>query len=95
MSAKLAVIWWAEFEDTDRALNTRRRYRDIMDNFVSPGIGGIRIRIREATVSTLDRFLKTMRTKHGNATANLCKTVLSGMPGLAARHGALDGKPSA
>ncbi|MEJ1180065.1 MULTISPECIES: hypothetical protein [unclassified Pseudarthrobacter] len=72
---KLAVIWWAEFEDTGRALNTRRRYRDIMDNYVCPGVGGLRI--REATVSTLDRFLKTMRTKHGNATAKLCKTVLS------------------
>jgi integrase len=34
-----------------------------------------------------------MRTKHGNATAKLCKTVLSGMLGLAARHGALDGNP--
>ncbi|MFW0773557.1 tyrosine-type recombinase/integrase [Paenarthrobacter nitroguajacolicus] len=89
--SKLALIWWAEFEDADRALNTRRRYRDIMDNYVSPGVGGLRI--REATVSTLDRFLKTMRTKHGNATAKLCKTVLSGMLGLAARHGALDGNP--
>lgn len=88
---KLALIWWAEFEDTGRALNTRRRYRDIMDNYVCPGVGGLRI--REATVSTLDRFLKTMRIKHGNATAKLCKTVLSGMLGLAARHGALDGNP--
>lgn len=88
---KLAVIWWAEFEDIGRALNTRRRYKDIMDNYVCPGVGGLRI--REANVSTLDRFLKTMRTKHGNATAKLCKTVLSGMLGLAARHGALDGNP--
>lgn len=87
----LAVVWWAEFQDLDRALNTRRRYEDIKDGYIIPGIGGLRI--REATVSTLDRFLKTIRTKHGNATAKLCKTVLSGMLGLAARHGALDGNP--
>lgn len=89
--SRVAVTWWAEFLDQDRALNTRRRYEDIKDNYVVPGVGGLRI--REATVSTLDRFLKTMRTKHGNATAKLCKTVLSGMLCLAARHGALDGNP--
>ncbi|WP_354234221.1 tyrosine-type recombinase/integrase [Arthrobacter sp. UYEF3] len=88
---KLAVIWWAVFEDTVRLLNPRRRYRDIMDNFVRPGTGGIRI--LEATVSTLDRFLNAMRTNHGNATVKLCETVLSGVLGLAARHGALDGTP--
>ncbi|ALV44695.1 hypothetical protein MB46_03390 [Arthrobacter alpinus] len=87
----LAVVWWAEFQDLDRALNTRRRYEDIKEGYIIPGVGGLRI--REATVSTLDRFLKTMRTKHGNATAKLCKTVLSGMLGLAARHGALDANP--
>lgn len=89
--SKLGLIWWAEFEDADRAINTRTRYRDILNNYVSPGVGGLRI--REATVSTLDRFLKTMRIKHGNGTAKQCKTVLSGMLGLAARHGALDGNP--
>ncbi|MEW1820400.1 site-specific integrase [Arthrobacter sp. NPDC080031] len=88
---KLAVIWWAEFEDAGRAINTRTRYRDILDHYVSPGLGGLRI--REATVSTLDRFLKTTRLKHGYSTAKQCKTVLSGMLGLAARHGALDGNP--
>lgn len=85
------MVWWAEFLDLDRAINTRRRYEDIKDGYIIPGIGGLRI--QEATVSTLDRFLKTMRTKHGDATAKLCKTVLSGMLGLAARRGALTGNP--
>ncbi|UKA64044.1 hypothetical protein [Arthrobacter sp. FW306-04-A] len=44
---KLGLIRWAEFGDADRALNTRRRYRDILDNYVSPGVGGLQI--REAT----------------------------------------------
>lgn len=87
----LAAVWWAEFLDLDRAINTRRRYEEIKDGYVLPGVGGLRI--REATVSTLDRFLKTMRTKHGDGTAKICKTVLSGMLGLAARHGALEGNP--
>lgn len=89
--SKLAAVWWTEFEELGRAQNTRRRYREVLDSYVSPGVGGLRI--REASVSTLDRFLKTVRIKHGSATAKLCKTVLSGMLGLAARHGALDSNP--
>ncbi|WP_182976867.1 tyrosine-type recombinase/integrase [Arthrobacter cheniae] len=89
--SKLSVVWWTEFEQMDRAQNTRRRYREVLDAYVLPGVGGLKI--REASVSILDRFLKTMTAQHGAATAKLCKTVLSGMLGLAARHGALELNP--
>lgn len=90
---KLSEVWWEEFEELGRAYNTRRRYREVLDNYIIPGIGGIRI--RECTVSAADRFLKTVKAKHGAATAKVCKTVLSGMLGLAARHDAIQRNPMA
>jgi integrase len=87
----LASIWWGEFLDLDRASNTVTRYRDALDNHVLPGLGNLRV--RECTVSALDRFLKAVRTNTGGPTAKVCKTVLSGILGVAARHGALDGNP--
>lgn len=89
--SRLAEIWWLEFMDQDRAINTQRRYREVKDSYVCPGVGGLTI--REATVSRLDRFLKATTAKHGNATAKLAKTVLSAMLGLAARHGAIGANP--
>ncbi|QHK19377.1 site-specific integrase [Pseudarthrobacter psychrotolerans] len=88
---KLAEIWWLEFMDQDRAINTQRRYLEVKDSYVCPGVGGLTI--REATVSRLDRFLKATTAKHGAATAKLSKTVLSAMLGLAARHGAIGANP--
>ncbi|WP_417216449.1 tyrosine-type recombinase/integrase [Arthrobacter sp.] len=84
-------LWWAELEDRDRADNTITRYRDVVDNQILPGVGNLRI--REATVTALDRFLKAVREKHGAATAKHAKTILSGILGLAVRHGAADGNP--
>ncbi|SKB86113.1 Site-specific recombinase XerD [Arthrobacter sp. 31Cvi3.1E] len=89
--SRLAEIWWLEFMDQDRAINTQRRYREVKDTYVLPGVGGLTI--REATVSRLDRFLKATASKHGAATAKLVKTVLSAMLGLAARHGAIGANP--
>lgn len=88
---RLAEIWWLEFMDQDRATNTRRRYREVLDSYVCPGVGGLTL--REATVSRLDRFLKATRVKHGNGSAKLAKTLLSAMLGLAARHGAIGANP--
>lgn len=87
----LAVVWWGEFQDLDRANNTVKRYREILDDHVIPGLGNLRV--RECTVNALDRFLKAVRANTGAPTAKLCRTVLSGILGVAARHGALDGNP--
>lgn len=87
----LSKVWWSEFEDLDRAANTSRRYREIINTYILPGVGDLTI--REATVNSLDRFLKTVRTKNGNTTAKMCKTILSGMLSLATRHGALGENP--
>lgn len=89
--SELAKFWWLEFEDLKRAANTRRRYREIIDTYILPGVGNLTI--REANVSTLDKFLKGVRTKHGNATAKMSKTLLTGMLSLATRHGAAAANP--
>src|SRR5699024_11269667 len=83
--------WWDEFTDLDRAARTRDRYREALDTYILPGLGNLQV--RECTVSALDRFLKAVLTNTGGPTAKLCKTVLSGSLGVAARHGALEGNP--
>ncbi|PYG98655.1 hypothetical protein CVV67_19465 [Arthrobacter stackebrandtii] len=88
---ELSKIWWAEFEDLGRAANTSKRYRELLDTYILPGTG--ELTIREANVNSLDRFLKTTRTKSGATTAKMCKTILSGMLSLATRHGAISANP--
>lgn len=87
----VAVVWLAEIEASDRAINTVRRYREVLNDHVLPGVGGLMV--REATVPRLDRFLKAIATNVGPPTAKLCRTVLSGMLGLAVRHGAAPTNP--
>jgi integrase len=49
--------------------------------------------VRELTTAVVDRHLRAVRDKHGAALAKLCRTVLSGMAGLATRHDALEHNP--
>lgn len=89
---ELAEVWHRRIGGEGRlAPRTLRRYREVIDWYVVPGIGGIQI--REATVSRLDRYLKKTAAEVGSPTAQLAKTVLSGMLGLAVRHGAIDANP--
>ena len=87
----IAVIWFTEIEARNLAVNTLRRYREILDDHVLPAVGGLAV--REASVSRLDSFLKSVALNTGAATAKLCRTVLSGMLGLAVRHGAAPTNP--
>jgi integrase len=49
--------------------------------------------VRELTTGVVDRHLRAVRDKHGASLAKLCRTVLSGMAGLATRHDALEHNP--
>lgn len=84
-------IWWAEQEDKKLADMTRDRYADVVDSHILPGVGSLRL--REATVPALDRFLKALSLSNGKSTAKHAKTILSGILGLAVRHGAIDSNP--
>lgn len=74
-------------EASDRANSTKARYATIVNTFVHGGLA--QLRVRELTVPAVDRFLRAIRANHGAATAKGCRTVLSGMVGLALRHGAI------
>jgi hypothetical protein len=58
---------------------------------IVPALGDLRV--RELSVGTVDRFLKSVTKRSGAATAKMTRSVLSGMCGLAARHDALDRNP--
>jgi hypothetical protein len=70
---------------------TEGTYRSILDRYVLPGLG--ELRIRELTVARADRFLGTLSASVGVATAKTARSVVSGMLGYAARHGAVSTNP--
>lgn len=87
----LAAIWWVEFKDKPRATNTTRRYREIIDGYLLPRIGDLKI--NECSPGVLTRYLKTLEAEHGYATAKLTKTVLSNMFTVATANDAAPRNP--
>lgn len=88
----LSAQWLVTVEGSDLAKSTQARYRTIVETFVDKGVG--ELRLRELTVPAVDRFLTTVKANHGGATAKGCRSVLSGMCGLAIRHGAMTTNPT-
>lgn len=86
-----AEAWWADFIEKDRAPATVRRYREVLDSYLLPALGDLRL--REARVGLLDRTLAAIAEKHGAATAKLCQTVLRQVFALATRREALERNP--
>jgi integrase len=89
--AALAKTWLGQMGEQDKSPTTTRAYEYVTERHIVPGLGGLRV--RELTVGTLHRFLRTVSDHHGASTAKMCRSVLSGMCGLAARHDALDRNP--
>ena len=89
--AALAEIWFAEISAQDRSPGTLLAYRDRLDRQIIPALGNLRV--RELTTGVVDRHLRAVRDRHGASLAKLCRTVLSGMAGLATRHDALEHNP--
>src|SRR3954447_4146037 len=85
----LAEAWYANLGDLSPI--TLQAYRDRLDRQLLPRLG--QLRIRELSVGILDRHLRDIADKHGIATARMCRSVLSGMCALAARHDALPHNP--
>lgn len=83
--------WFAGFKRKDRAPGTVDAYDDALRLHVLPGVGSLRL--RELTVGVADRFLSSVWDKKGTSAARHSKTVLSGVMGLAARHGAVEYNP--
>jgi len=93
----VAELWFTEIEEAvaegRRSPNTSKLYRDRLDNQVLPALG--ELRVREISVSRVDRLVSRTKQNHGVATAKAVRTVVSGVLGLAVRYDALTQNPFA
>ena len=87
----LAEAWWNEIENNRRSPGTLRLYRDRLDRQIIPSLGSLRV--RELTVGTVDRHLRSVTDSNGPAVAKAVRSVLSGMCRLACTHDALQRNP--
>lgn len=86
----LAQRWLCELP-ADRSANTRQAYSYVLDNYVIPTVGALRV--REVGTPAIDRALKAITTKAGPGAAKTARSVLSGMFRSAVRHGAVSSNP--
>lgn len=87
----VAKLWFADLERQGRATTTLGAYDESLRLHVLPSVG--RLRLREVTVGVADRFVVSVQQNVGPAAARRCRTVLSGIMSLAARHDAIDYNP--
>jgi integrase len=89
--SKLAELWIEEITAEERLTpQTIQRYQTSLNTAVVPALGNLRV--REASVGRLDRFLRDI-AKDRPAAAKAAKIVLNQMFALAARHGAVATNP--
>src|SRR5690606_31055971 len=87
----LAKKWLSETESRELKPGSVRVYRQSLDRHILPGLG--EVRLSEATVPRIDRFLKSLTVSSGASTAKTARVVLAGMFSLATRHGAIEQNP--
>ena len=92
--AEVVRIWLvdlrAEIEAGEKSPGTGALY-DATAGWITAGLGDLRL--RELTVSRVDRFLAATANHHGPGSAKTAKTVLNGVLGLAARHDGIRTNP--
>lgn len=91
--ALAAAAWWSEdvIAAGKLSLSTREHYERILSKQLIPGIGALKI--KELTVGSASRWLRTVEDKHGPATAKLARSVLSGVAGYCTRRDLLPQNP--
>jgi len=91
---RLSVLaeYWVRtaVEGSALAANTRKRYKDLVQTRVVPGVGGLMV--REATVARMAGFIAHLAVE-SPTTANLCRSILVGMFNVAVRHDARASNP--
>ena len=94
--SKAADLWMVRLQrlasEGRRSPGTVQTYRGHLDHHVLPAIGSLRL--REITTPLLDRFVGEVRDRVGTATARSCRSIVSGVMGLAVRHGAIASNPT-
>ena len=92
---KVAEMWLSDVRDLvdagKRSPGTLETYEGHLARHVLPAFRGVRL--GEITVPLLDRFLVAVRRSVGRSTAKSCRSVLSGILGLAVRFGVLPYNP--
>lgn len=88
-------LWLTKFEalvaDGDRSASSLDTYRRAVRLHVLPALG--EVRLGEATTPVLDKFIGKIKADVGPPTAKTCRSVLSGVMGLATRYGAVFANP--
>lgn len=87
----LGKQWYTEKQAEGLKAGTLRTYKVSLDSYIIKGIGDVRL--FEATVPRIDRYLKALTRSSGPGTATTARVVLKGMFGLAVRHGAMKTNP--
>lgn len=87
----LSKQWYEEKVAQGRKQGTLRTYRVNLDGHILPALGDLRL--YEATVPRIDRFVKKLIETSGKGTATTARVVLKGMFDLAVRHGAMKLNP--
>lgn len=92
---EIAVAWLEgileQVASGERAPNTPRVYDSVLRQHVNPALG--KLRLREASVTRCDAFIRSMRTHHGTPLSKTARTVLNGVLGYAVRHGLIAANP--
>lgn len=90
-----AELWLKEFQRAvdagKRSPTSKETYENRLNGLVLPAIGDLRV--RELTVPRLGRVVAAAQDLHSSSTAKTVRTILSGVCGLAVRHGALPANP--
>jgi integrase len=93
--AVAAKLWIERIEDQvadrSRSPGTLETYRRQLDNHVLPALGSVRL--AEVSTPLLDTVVRTIKREVSATTAKSCRSVISGVLGLAVRHGALASNP--
>lgn len=93
--AMVAEEWHRQFVDLvatgRRSPSTAALYRHALDRHVLPELGGLRL--NEVTTARLDHFIHRVRRVRGYSVAKLCRSIVSGVCGLAVRRDAMRSNP--
>ena len=77
--------------DGRRSPGTLDTYRRHLDNHVLPALG--EVRLAEISTPVVDSVIRAIKAKVSPTTAKSCRSVISGVLGLAVRHGAISTNP--
>jgi integrase len=93
--SEAADLWLAKVdamvEEGRRSPGTVDTYRRQLKNHVLPALG--EVRLGEATTPLVDKVVGAIKAEVSAATAKSCRSVISGVMGLAVRYGAIMANP--